>query len=185
MSACRFEELEAYVFEELGRERAAAVEAHVTSCARCAREVGCLRAERQVFAGRALPVARRLPSFDRVLDRSRANPPVAGTRPRSAGIRAHTALAMFSAMAVLVLAVRATHHERAVTIAPTQAAPIEEPIMSAPEARALACYDVDPIVDESGGALDKATAVVEDEYGACLVATPVAVGALTCDAPPL
>lgn len=186
MSACRFEELEAYVFDELGRERAAAVEAHVTSCARCAREVGCLRAERQVFAGRAFPVDAPLPSFDRVLDRSRANPLVAGTRSRPASFRAHTALAMCAAMAVLVLAVRATHYERAVTTAPTQAAPVEEPMMSTPEARALACYDVDPILaDESSGALDKAAAIVEDEYGACLVATPVAVAALTCDAPPL
>jgi anti-sigma factor RsiW len=186
VSACRFEELEAYVFDELGRDRAAAVEAHVTSCARCAREVGCLRAERQVFAGRPSPAAAPLPSFERVLDRSRVSPRVAGGRPRAVGVRAYTALAMCSAMAVLVLAVRTTHYERAVTIAPTQAAPIEEPMMSAPESRSLACYDVDPtVVDESSGVIDKATAGVEDEYGACLVATPVSVAALTCDAPPL
>jgi hypothetical protein len=115
-----------------------------------------------------------------VLDRSRANPLVAGPRPRLAGFRAHTALAMCSAMAVLLLAIRATHHERAVTIAPIQAAPIEEPMMSTPEARAR-----DDVAEESGSALDKATATVEDEYGACLVATPVGVAALTCDAPPL
>jgi hypothetical protein len=121
-----------------------------------------------------------------VLDRSRVSPLVAGTRPRLAGFRAHTALAMCAAMAVLVLAIRATHDERAVTIAPIQAAPIEEPLMSTPEARALACYDGDlTVAEESGSALDKATATVEDEYGACLVATPVGVAALTCDAPPL
>lgn len=212
MSGCRFEDLEAYVFEELGRERAAAVEAHLTSCARCAREVGCLRAERQAFAGRASAAHAPLPAFDQVLDRSRAIPPKrpaiarlwsaawgrrdaalagrgsarAGTRRGVVGIRAHAALAMCSAMAVLVLAVRATHHERGAPPAPSQTASLEEPTPSAPEARSLACYDADPIlVEECSGAVDKSTASVEDEYGACLVATPVSAVALTCDAPPL
>jgi len=212
VSGCRFEDLEAYVFEELGRERAAAVQAHVTSCARCAREVGCLRAERSVFAGRASTAQASLPAFDTILDRSRAIPPKrpaiarlwtaawgrsdvgaagrgsarAGARRSAVGIRAHTALAMCSAMAVLVLAVRATHYERTAPAAPSQSAPIEEPMTIAPEARGLACYEADPIlVEECSGAADKATASVEDEYGACLVATPVSVGALTCDAPPL
>jgi anti-sigma factor RsiW len=212
VSGCRFEDLEAFVFDELGRERAAAVQAHITSCARCAREVGCLRAERQVFAGRAPAARASLPAFDQVLDRSRAIPPKrpaiarlwsaawgrrdasaagrgsarAGTRRSAVGIRAHTALAMCSAMAVLVLAVRATHYERAAPPAPSQLVPSVEPLTSAPETRGLACYEADPIlVEECSGAADKSTGSVEDEYGACLVATPVSAVALTCDAPPL
>ncbi|MGZ6125413.1 MAG: anti-sigma factor family protein, partial [Myxococcales bacterium] len=55
MTHLQVEELEALALGEAGPDRAAAIEAHLRSCAGCSRELSWLRAERALLARRPVP----------------------------------------------------------------------------------------------------------------------------------
>jgi hypothetical protein len=162
MSGCRFDEIEAYVFDELSPPRAAKVKDHIAACPACAAELSALRAERALFAARAQSEheTSALPSFDAVLARSRGEViPLWRRRVVSIGLGLAAAAAMVAGVFVSSL-------DSNMSTGLTEG-PVAEP---PPE---FSCYEGEPTsMEDTAYVLDRAIAQVEGEYGACLLATP-------------
>jgi anti-sigma factor RsiW len=163
MSGCQFDEIEAYVFDELSALRAAKVRAHVAACPTCAAELSALRKERSLFATHATHAQHEiqaLPSFADVLARSQGNVVLF---PRSKLVAIGLSIAAAAAMIASVLV---TEGDRDVASSFADSIAAEPP----PE---FACYEGEPIsMEDSAYVLDRAIAHIEVEYGACLLATP-------------
>jgi anti-sigma factor RsiW len=158
----RQREVEAWVLGELDDARTAEARAHVAACADCAEEARWLSAERQVFAQRSALAAPAPPPFAAVMARARREGDE-GTRPaRRAWVGA--ALAAAAALVVFVTGAvpRGPHGEAAPEIA-------ADPPME------LSCFEGQPVaVEREAFVTDRAIATVEDQYDACLLATPLA-----------
>lgn len=163
MSACRVGAIEAYVFGELDRAREAEVRAHVEACPRCARDFSALRAERALFTARARVEADRgaPPNFADVLRRSR------GERRRPWLRRALPAsLCLAAAAAITLFFATGGGNSNAPALSRTTAPREDLP----PE---FSCYEGEPVTAENAAyVLDRAIVRLEDEYRACLLATP-------------
>lgn len=165
MSGCQFDEIEAYVFDELSAPRAAKVRGHVAACPTCAEELSALRKERSLFTTRAARESQALPSFADVLSRSRGKV-ILFPRSRVVGLGLSIAAA-----AAMVAGFLVTEGDRDVASSIAGGVTAEPP----PE---FACYDGEPIsMEDSAYVFDRAIAHVEVEYGACLLATPPEVPA--------
>lgn len=162
MSGCRFEDIEAHVFDELSPPRAAKVREHLAACPACAAELSALRAERSLFAARAEHerATETLPSFADVLARSRGEViPLFRRRVVSIGLGLAAAAAMFAGVFV------------ASSDSGTSGRLAEVPAAEPPPE--FSCYEGEPIsMEDSAHVLDRAIAHLEVEYGACLLATP-------------
>lgn len=162
MSCPTFDILEAHARGELDPPEKSSLRAHLAGCAACAREAAALAAEQRLFAGRAdhlaPELAGALPSFDALLARARAES-VPDRRSRRAAW-ASFGLAAAAAILGLLYALRSPE--------PSPAASAAEDI--GPD---LACFDGEPALEDEPHLLDNAIASVEDEYSACLVATPL------------
>lgn len=161
MSSCRFEEIEAYVFDELGPPRAALVREHLAGCPACAAELQALSAERSLFAARAghVRATEPLPSFAEILARPRAEViPLWRRWVVSAGIGLPAAAAMVAGVFV------------ASSDSGVSGRLAEGPLESPPE---FSCYEGKPTGrGDREDMLDQALAQTEGEYRACLLATP-------------
>lgn len=161
MSGCSFEDIEAYVFDELGPARAAAVREHLAGCPACAAELRALSAERSLFAARAEHVraTEPLPSFAEILARPRGEViPLWRRWVVSVGIGLPAAAAMVAGVFV------------ASSDGGVSGRLAEGPLESPPE---FSCYEGKPTGrGDSADMLDRALAQTEGAYRACLMATP-------------
>jgi anti-sigma factor RsiW len=166
MSGCDSELLEALIDDALGARDAARVRAHVAGCARCAREVSHLRAERSLFAARATAMEAP-PPFTDVL--------AAIQRERRGRWVARAPWLILPAAAALALVVSGALASRE----PERAAAVAEPPPT------FACTDdaASLAVEATAYATDRAVASAEDRYGACLMATPRSAPACASQAP--
>src|SRR5262245_288032 len=179
MSGCMINEIEAYVLGELGGARAAEVRAHADACRSCAAELRAVRAERALFAARAEHEQATLapPSFPLVLRRSRGASPSSWSRRAGA---VGVCLAAAAALALFFTAGGGDDPEAGHI--PQRFDPPSE--VMPPE---FSCYEGEPIsAEENAYVLDRAIVRLEDQYGACLVATPTEEpyhGGLSCREP--
>jgi len=165
MSGCMIDEIEAYVLGELGGTRAAAVRAHVDACRSCAAELRAVRAERALFAARAEheQASEAPPSFSLVLRRSRGAS--RGPWTRRAGA---VGLCLAAAAAVTLFFTAGDGDDPDAGHTLQRQGPSSEAMP--PE---FSCYEGEPVsAEENAYVLDRAIVRLEDQYGACLVATP-------------
>ena len=170
-------ELEALGREELdeaGMPAAEGLRAHLAACPSCAEEARWLAAERQLFAQRSA-VAAAPPPFAAVMARARGGD-VREDRARAAR-RARVGVILAAAAALLGFFV--THPGARSREVATEI--VAEPAME------LSCFEGQPIaVELEAFVTDRAIASVEDQYGACMLATPLARSArgdAACAAP--
>jgi hypothetical protein len=158
----RQRELAAVERVELDPARAAEARAHVAACPDCAEEARWLAAERQLFARRSALAAPPPPPFAAVMARARRG----GDEGARAARRARWGGALAAAAAMLGFL--ATRPGR-VDGGGVDAEIVAEPPME------LSCFEGQPLaVEREAFVTDGAIASVEDQYGACMLATPLA-----------
>ena len=153
MSGCRAEDVEALLAGELGPAQQTEVQAHLEGCARCARERAWLEAERALFTQRALREAEPKALWRAVDARAHRSAPrlrASAERWRCVGLGVAASLLM-----VVTFGPRGRSLSR----------PSRDPVSSS-AGRSFA--------DELGFSPDPqgGIATLEQQYGACLVATP-------------
>ena len=156
-------ELAAFVLGErdgAGASSAEAIRAHVAACASCAEEARWIAAEQALFTRRRELAAPAPPPFAAVMARARRGE---GLSLRERAARPARVGSMLAAAAVL-LGVLVTRPERRGEPAEIVAEPPME----------LSCFEGQPIaVEMEAFVTDRAIASVEDQYDACMVATPL------------
>ena len=164
MSGCMIDKIEAYALGELGGARAAEVRAHIDACRSCAAELLAVRAELALFAARA-EHEREIeapPSFDLVLRQSRRVSHGPWTRRAVMG-----GLCLAAAAAIALFFSPRGGDDPGAGLSQGTGAPSET---APPE---FSCYEGEPISSEENAyVLDRAIVRLEDQYGACLLATP-------------
>ncbi len=154
--SCDLESLEPFVLGELSATASARVSAHARGCSVCAEEIQWLRREQTAMAARAQSMPRALPSFESVLERTRAPLPAANAAPRrSWGAGLATAAALLVALSSsLHLMPRSTVRH-----------PVADVAAESEVARAEISFSEDTPEQE-------AIATEEYRYEACLWASP-------------
>jgi hypothetical protein len=172
MSGCDADRLEALLIDGVidgeDGDGTGETRAHVAACASCAEELAWLRAERQLFTARAAHEGADLPAFMPSSPSSPSGPALPPFTAILAEVRRERrsrwvarapwlGLAAAAALALFFTATRAP-----------------APVAVAEPAADFTCYD-DPrslAVEATAYATDRAVASAEDQYGACLMATP-------------
>lgn len=162
---CRFdhEDLEGYVFGELGDERATQIILHLGACEACAREVAMLRAERRAFRDRADGEVVAVPAFAGVLEKMRAQEPIDLAARRAWWKRGAILTVAVAAAASFLIALPARHDQPAAS----------NGVVVEAEPPQASCWEGEPSGNEEAVyQTDEAMASVEDAYEACLLTSP-------------
>ena len=164
MRCVRQRELAALERGALDPAQAAAARAHLAGCADCAEEARWLEAERRLFAGRSalLTAAPAPPPFTAVMAHARRG----GDEGARAARRARWGGLLVAAAAMIgFVATRPSPLDRGGEPGEIVAEPPME----------LSCFEGQPLaVEREAFVTDGAIASVEDQYGACMLSTPLA-----------